>query len=156
MIMELHGEIQNGQLILSAIQKELKKHYLTSMRDGTRIRITYTREGPMKTWKQVKTQFGLVVQMVRIRLEEMSVDVCGIPANKQMVYDILIKACGGVGDLGETIGLSEMTIEQASQFFENCRVWSATQLNLDIPDPNPNWRDEKCQNEEQSNKSTIE
>lgn len=45
--------------------------------------------------------------------------------------------------MGETLGLSEMTTTQASKFFDNCRVWSATQLSLVIPDPNPNWREDK-------------
>lgn len=141
--MEFHFVIENGILTLSDTQKELRKRFLASLKNGTFIKETLTREGNVKTYKQVKTQFGLAVEMVRMRLEEMGMDCCGVPCNKEMVYDILKRACFGVGDLGETIGLSKMTTAQASKAFENCRTWAATQLQLDIPDPNPNWREKK-------------
>lgn len=139
--MELHGTLQDGRVVLSETQEELEIRYLTSLKNGTMVRKTYTREGPMKTNKQVKTIFGLIVEKVRFRLAEMGVGICNVPANKEMVYAILKKACGGVGDLGETLGLSEMTIDQASLFFENCRDWAATELHLTIPEPDPNWRE---------------
>jgi len=140
---EFHAEIKDGKLTLSPIQEELKMRLLASYKDGTRIRETLVKEGCAKTHQQVKAHFGLVIERIRQRFEDMGVDVCGIAPNKQMIHDILKKACGGVGDLGETIGLSQMTITQASKFFENCRTWAATQLQLDIPDPNPNWREKK-------------
>ena len=138
--MKFYGTVQNGELTLSAVQKDFRQKYLSKLKDGTLVKETLTRQGPMKTHQQVKCQFGLVVEMIRQKLEEMGIDVCGIAPNKQMVYDILKKACGGVGDMGETLGLSEMTIEQASKFFENCRAWAATQLGLNIPEPNKDWR----------------
>lgn len=138
---DFHGTIQDGQLPLSATQRELEIRYLASLKNGTMVRLTYTREGPMKTNKQVRTIFGLIVEKVRLRLTEMGVGICNVPANKEMVYAILKKACGGVGDMGETLGLSEMEIDQASVFFENCRDWAATELQLVISDPDPNWRD---------------
>ena len=141
--MEFHFVIAEGELILSPVQREIRRQYLSKLKNGTLIKETLKREGNVKTHKQCKTQFGLVVEMVRLRLEEMGVDICGIPANKDMVYDILKKACFGVGDFGETIGLSEMTTIQAGQAFENCRTWAATQLSLNIPDPDPDWKGKK-------------
>lgn len=140
---EFHYIKLDGKLTLSPIQWELKQRYVDSLKDGAFVRGTLKREGNVKTHKQVKTQFGLVVEMIRLRLEEMGVDVCGVSVNKEMVYDILKKACGGVGDMGEILGLSEMTTTQASQFFENCRTWAATQLSLNIPNPDINWREKK-------------
>lgn len=141
--MEFHYRKENGRLALSETQTELFWKYVNSLKDGAMVRGTYKREGNVKTHKQCKTQFGLVVEMVRQRLIEMGVDVCGIAPNKDMVYDILKKACFGIGDFGETLGLSEMTTEQASRAFENCRTWAATQLSLNIPDPDVNWREKK-------------
>ncbi|NIV68947.1 MAG: hypothetical protein GWN41_02250 [Phycisphaerae bacterium] len=66
--------------------------------------------------------------------------ICGIAPNKQMIHEILLKSCGGVGELGQSKRLSEMTTTEAAQFFENIRDWAATQLGIVIPDPNPNWR----------------
>lgn len=141
--MEFHYIVKDGELTLSDTQQELRDRFLASLKDGTFIKETLTREGRAKTHQQVKAHFGLVIEMMRQRFEDMGVDVCGIAPNKQMIHDILKKACGGVGDLGETIGLSQMTITQASKFFENCRTWAATQLQLDIPNPDPNWREKK-------------
>lgn len=138
--MEFYGTVQQGRLILSDVQKQLRMQWLASIKDATNVRETLTRIAPAKTHQQVKAHFGLVVEMVRQRLIEMGVDVCGVPPNKEMVYEILKRACFGVGDIGETLGLSQMTIAQASQAFDNCRTWTATQLQLVIPDPDPNWK----------------
>ncbi len=141
--MEFHYIKQCGNLTLSDTQRELRNRYIDSLKEGALIKGIYKREGNVKTHKQVKTQFGLVVEMIRLRLQEMGVDVCGVSVNKEMVYDILKKACFGVGDFGETLGLSKMTTDQASKAFENCRIWAATQLSLDIPDPDPEWKTKK-------------
>lgn len=141
--MEFHFVKQDGNLTLSATQREIREKYVSSLKDGALVKEKLTREGNVKTHKQVKTHFGLAVEMIRLRLEEMGVDVCGVPVNKEMVYDILKKACFGVGDFGETLGLSKMTTEQASKAFENCRTWAASELGLNIPDPDPHWRQKK-------------
>ena len=141
--MDLHGIVVKNILTFSPIQMELEKRYLATLKDGTRVKMTLTRESRTKTHQQVKAMFGLAVEMIRQRLIDMGVDVCGVAPNKEMVYEIIKKACFGVGDMGETIGLSQMSTTQARQAFENVRTWSSTQLQLDIPDPNPNWREEK-------------
>lgn len=110
------------------------------MKNGSRVREVLTKEAPMKTVQQVRAMFGLAVEMVRQKLDDMGWDICGVPPNKEMVYEILKKACFGVGDMGETLGLSEMTTSQAGQAYKNCQAWAAVELQLDIPDPNPNWR----------------
>jgi len=143
-----HGEIQEGELILSETQNHLRKRWLSSLKNSTRVRLAYTKEGPMKTHQQVKAIFALPVEMIRQQLIEMGIDICGVSPNKEMVYEILKRSCFGVGDNGETLGVSEMTIEQAMQAFENCQRWAALELSLNIPDPSPNWR-EKIKGENQ-------
>ncbi len=141
--MECLGTIQNKQLTLPVVQQESRQQYLSTMKEGQLVRIKYTKIAAQKTHQQVKTHFGLVIEAIRRKLEEMGIDICGIAANKDMVHKILIKACGGVGDMGETLGLREMSVEQASKLFENCRTWAATQLQLVIPDPDKDWREKK-------------
>jgi len=135
-----YGIIQNGKLTLPTIQKELRRQFLASLKDGARVKETLTRESLTKTHQQVKAYFGLVVEMIRQKFIEMGVDVCGIAPNKEMIHEILKRACGGVGEQGEVMGLSSMSISQVSKFFENCQTWSATQLNLYIPEPDKDWR----------------
>lgn len=113
---------------------------MNSLKDGTKVKETLTREGKPKSGQQVKAHFGLVVELIRQKLMEIGIDVCGTPPCKEQVHEILKKACGGVGDMGESLGLSEMTTAQASVFFDNCRTWSASQLELVIPEPDKNWK----------------
>ena len=139
-MIELHGQVKNGEFVLPLMQLELRKRLLVSM-EGKRVVETLRKEGKSKSWSQVKTHFGLAVEMIRERMIDLGWDICGIAPNKQMVHDILTKACGGVGELGATVGLSEMTTTEAAAYFENIRDWAVTQLNLNIPDPDPNWKD---------------
>ena len=94
----------------------------------------------MKTKKQLGAYFGLAVAMIRQAMEDAGWDICGVCPNKEMIHEILLKACGGVGTMGECKRLSEMSIQEAVQFFENCRAWAATQLHITIPGPDPKWR----------------
>ncbi len=137
-MLELHGQVTDGELVLPLAQLELRKRLLATM-EGKRVVETLRREGKSKSWSQVKTHFGLAVEMIRQKMIDLGWDICGIAPNKDMIHDILKKACGGVGQLGEVVGLSEMSTVEASLFFENIRDWAATQLNLVIPDPDPNW-----------------
>ena len=139
-MLELHGQVKNGELVLPLTQLELRKRLLATM-EGKRVVETLRREGKSKSWSQVKTHFGLAVEMIRERMIDLGWDICGIAPNKDMIHDILTKACGGVGELGATVRLSEMTTTEAAVYFENIRAWAATQLNLNIPDPDPNWKD---------------
>ena len=139
-MLELYGKKQDGRFELSAVQEDMERQYFESLKEGQLLKKTYIKQGPMKTHQQVKTHFGLVVEAVRRRLETMGMSVCGVPANKNMVYDILKKACGGVGDMGQTLGLSEMSVDEASLFFENCNDWAATELHFVIPKIDKDWK----------------
>jgi len=147
-MLELHGIVKDGRLLFPISQIELRTRLLASMKNGTRVIETLRREGRFKSYSQVKAHWGLVVEMIRQRMIELGWDICGVAPNKQMIHEILTLACAGVGDSGEIVRLSEQTSVQSSQCFENCRAWAATQLNLDIPDPDPRWREVKDETSE--------
>lgn len=128
--------------MLSGTQNELRMRWLAGMKEGTRVKERLTKEGQCKSLNQVKAHFGLVIMMIRQTMIDYGWAICGVAPNKNMIHDILKKACGGVGECGENLGLSEMTIEQAAKFFENCRDWAASELKIVIPDPNPNWKEQ--------------
>lgn len=137
-MIELHGRSQDGILIFPTAQDALRTRWLIQC-SGSSVTERLLKKGPHKTHNQVKAHFGLAVTMVREKMIEIGWDICGVPPNKQMVHEILTLACGGVGELGETVRLSEMTIEQAMKYFENIRAWAATQLHISIPDPDKDW-----------------
>jgi len=145
-MIEFHGHSKGGELVLPLPQLELRKRFLATM-EGKAVVETLRREGKSKSWSQVKTHFGLAVEMIRERMMDLGWDICGIAPNKDMIHDILTKACGGVGELGATVRLSEMTTTEAAAYFENIRAWAMTQLNLNIPDPDKNWKDKGERNE---------
>lgn len=142
-MLTFHGTIRNSRLVIPVEQLRLREQFLSSMKDGARVIETLRREGRPKTVQQVRAHFGLAVQMVRDRMIEFGYAIYNVAPSREMVHEILKLACGGVGDGGESLGLSQMTTSQASKFFENVRDWAATELHLIIPDPDPNWRDKK-------------
>ena len=118
----------------------LRQQFLTSLKVDCPITESITKGGSPKSHEQVKCHFGLVVMLIRQKMIDLGWAICAVAPNANMVHDILKKACGGVGDGGECLGLSEMTTAQASQYFENCRDWAANELQLVIPEPNKDWR----------------
>jgi len=109
--------------------------------EGKYVTVRLCRRGPSKTQKQLGAYFGLAVDKIREAMIDKGWDICGVAPNKEMIHEILLRTCGGVGEMGACIRLSNMTIEQASKFFENVRTWAATQLNINIPDPDPLWKE---------------
>ncbi len=147
MALDTYGLPMGGELRLQPGQSELRRQWLLSM-EGKPVRETLTGAGKPKSWSQVKCHWGLAVEMIRQKMIHEGWGVCGVAPNKQMIQEILTKACGGVGELGSIVRLSEMTTANAAQYFENIRDWAATQLNICIPDPDPNWRDAEPEDEE--------
>ena len=139
-MIEFHGQVIDGRLVFPPMQEQLRCDWLKSSGGKYVVEKLY-RRGTLRTSNQIKTHFGLAVEMIRQKMIELGWSICGVSPNKQMVHEILTKTCMGVGDMGDTIRLSEQTIEQNMQTFENIRDWSATQLNLCIPDPDPAWKE---------------
>lgn len=138
-MLELIGVAKNGKLKFQKNGEELLTRLLLES-EGKFVKCRFLRVGKNKTHRQVKTHFGLAVTIIRETMIEKGWSICGIAPNKEMIHEILLKSCGGVGELGQTKRLSEMTTTEASQFFENIRDWAATQLGINIPDPDPNWK----------------
>ena len=141
-MLETTGIQKDGRYILPPMQQELHARWMADC--GTSfIRARWTKVGTSKTEKQVKTHFGLAVERVRQAMIEKGYGICGVPPNKDMVHDILSKACGGVGPLGEHVRLSEMTSEECCRYFENIKDWVSNELHIVIPEPDPNWKENK-------------
>lgn len=138
-MLEIIAVARQGKLVYQKTADELLTRLLSES-EGKFVKCRYSRVGAHKTHKQVKTHFGLAVVMIREAMIDKGWAICGVAPNKEMIHEILLKCCGGVGPLGEMKRLSEMTTTEAVQFFENVRDWAASQLNIYIPNPDPNWR----------------
>lgn len=133
------GIAKNGLYKLAPNEDELLTNWLIDC-DGKFVKATWVKVGKSRTSKQLKTHFGLAVAKIRQAMIDKGQSICGVTPNKLMIHEILTMSCGGVGPLGESKRLSQMTIDEAMKFFENIRDWAATQLHCVIPDPDPNWR----------------
>lgn len=138
-MLETTGIAKGGLYKLDPKQDELLTSFLIDC-DGQFVRTKWTKVGSYRTSKQLRTHFGLAIARIRQAMIDQGITVCGVTPNKDMIHEILSLSCGGVGPLGETKRLSQMTIDEACKFFENIRDWAATQLHCVIPEPNPEWR----------------
>ena len=136
----LIGVAKDGCLIFQPNGEQLYMRWLLDAGNSF-VKCRLFKVGKNKSHKQVKTHFGLSVAMIREAMIDKGWAICGVAPNKTMIHEILLKCCGGVGELGAMKRFSEMTTVEASRFFENVRDWAASELHIVIPDPDKQWKD---------------
>jgi hypothetical protein len=150
--MEFHGQIQNGDLILPAPQLVQRERYLRSLKDGTIVKEKIDKATKPKTWKQCKALFGLAFNMIVGIFDDRGWDSSmiynldtptGVPINSDMLLGYFYSLFPTYrGD--ERITLSKpMTTKETATFYENIGNWAASQWSIVIPDPDPNWKENK-------------
>lgn len=106
-----------------------------------------------KTHQQVKAIFGLLIQHAISQVNDQGLDTSGfirlmvqedlptgVPLHKDLLYGLLLNLCP-VYEEGRKLTLSQMSIEQASQFFDQCRNLLASR-GIYVPEPNKDWQRE--------------
>ena len=113
------------------------------------------RHYPSKTNQQVKTIWGLLIATIKSNFDDRGWDMGvlfrdvppGLPCEANDIKRYLYAQCGNVGPEGEYRTLSgrkdspPMNVYEAGQFFEKCRTYAAGKWNIQIPDPDPHWRE---------------
>lgn len=149
---EYHGQIQNGKLTLSATQRESRQRWLISLKDGSLVKETITKMSHSKTHQQIKTIFGLVIATIIDGFDDLGWDSSiilntklptGIGVTKGLLKEYFYVVCPIEDDEGNKITLSKANIMQAMKFIGDTRNWAASQWGMEIPDPNPDWREAK-------------
>lgn len=152
MTMELHGTVENGILKLSLTQLKQRESFLNSMKDGCRVIESLTVERKPKSYQQVKTHWGLVITTILMEFSDRGWDSStllnlpvptGIEVTKGMLQEYLYAACPVHNEEGQRVTLSKMNTLEASQFFEMVRNFAASQWSIYIPEPDPNWKEDK-------------
>lgn len=143
------GKIQDGRLTLPNVQRESRKLFLSSMPSGTLIKETIVKISPNKTHKQIKTIFGLVLTMIVEEFNNNGWDSSmilnlskptGVEISKNLLKEYFYAVCPISDDEGNNVTLSSASIEQARKFIDNVRNFAVSQWGINIPDPDPNWR----------------
>lgn len=152
--MNFHATIKDGQLKLSPVETAMRQRLLASYKDGTMVRETITKEGRAKTCKQIETIFGLVMSTVIQYFDDNGWDSSiilntklptGVSATVSLLKEYFYAVCPIEDDEGKRITLSsdKVTTVIAAKFIDDTRNYAASQWGIYIPDPSPNWREEK-------------
>lgn len=138
--------------MLTQSQKLLREHYLTSIKEDTRIIETIVRDTKPKTYAQVKTIFGLAIAQIIAAFDDRGWDSSmllnmpqptGVAVSQGLLKEFLYAVCPIYDDNDKLITLSKSDTRQASFFFDDIRNYAASQWNIYIAEPNPNWKEEK-------------
>jgi len=143
--MNFPGYVKDGCLYFSPEIARIRTTFLNETKDDTKIVESITRQYPGKTDKQLGAWFGLLISMVLREFDErgwdMQVIFKNVPAGLRMTPDAMYQfLCGMFGE-GKT--LSQMDTIEASRLFEESRKWIASQWQIYVPDPDPNWREKQ-------------
>jgi hypothetical protein len=152
--MEFHGQIQNGRIQLPDAQNELRERFLSSLKDGQLIKETIVKSDTSKTHQQIKAIFGLAMVRICDEMDSRGWDSSvilgnkiptGVAVSKGLLKEYLYIVCPICDDSGNKVTLSSAStsIPQAAKFFEDIRAWSASQWQIDIPEPQKNWKEIK-------------
>ena len=149
--MQFFLEVNHGVLTLPSSQKILRQHFLTSIKDGTRVIETIEKDTKPKTHAQVKTIFGLAIAQIISDFEHRGWDSSmllnmpkptGIGISKGLLKEFLYAVCPIYDENDKPITLSKSDTAQASKFFDDIRNYAASQWSIYIPEPNIDWKSE--------------
>lgn len=155
--MEFHGTKQADGIMYPAIQDELFRRYVASMKDGTLVRVAITKSEAQKTYQQIKAIWGLAIAQILDAFEDRGWDASiiygdniptGTKVSKGTLLEFLYQRCPIEDDEGNRIRLSnkQCSIERATKFFDDIRNFAASQWSITVPDPDPNWKSKEAKN----------
>jgi hypothetical protein len=149
------AKIQNSKIMPSEMAlyfTQITKH------EGKEVEITLSEKKQTRTTKQNRYYFGVVVYLIRDRLEELGyrksdLDESGVPA-KLTADDVheMLKRMFNRADVispdAEVIGTTikstkELSTKEMNDYISQVVVWAAQDLELEIPDPIPTYSDEQ-------------
>lgn len=148
--MEFHSIKQDGELKRSPTQEELRQKYIDSLKNGTPVKETLTKQSPNKTHQQVKAFWAMIIAMTLAEFDDRGWDTSillhlpeptGVPVSKDLLKEYLYAACPVFDEHSNRVTLSKMSIEQAMEQFESIRNFVASQWSIYIPEPDKNWKD---------------
>lgn len=147
--MDFYGTKQNGKLVYPPAIAEAKRKYWERIKEGATVRSSLVVPRADKTDAQLGAIWGLMLTQAALELEDRGFDTSfiynlseptGIAISKDDLCRFFYNACPIYSD-GKKITLSKADIRQASEFFEDVRNYMASQWSINIPDPDPNWKE---------------
>jgi hypothetical protein len=151
--MIIYPTVHQGHLRLTPSQHRLRESYLTNLKDGTRISEELKRVTKSKTHQQIKTIFGLAIATIKAEFDDRGWDSSMLlnlpnPTGNEitlgMLKEYLYDVCPIHNEDGQRITLShrDCDTKAASKFFDEIGAFAASQWNVYIATPNPDWKQE--------------
>ena len=149
--LETYAVIEQGQMEMTFTQLQLRRRWLGTLKDGQVIKETLSIARKPKTYKQVKTIFGLAFFTICQEFDDRGWDASMLyrlpePTGVQVSLDML-KGFFYVlfpvfeGERQITLSDPEYDSKRTAELYEKISNWSASQWNIYIPDPDPEWRE---------------
>ena len=152
-VLKLLGSKQGRTIRRSESETNQFLQWLDNIQDGTMIVSEYKILRPSKSYQQVKTHFGLLLNTIIAKANDEGIDTSaflkliirddlptGIGLTKDFLHELFYCLCPVYDDNGRRITLSKMNTEQASKWLDECRNLMASR-GIYIPDPDPNWKE---------------
>lgn len=152
-MMEFHAQSLGGILIFPKPQDE-QRMLLLKRYEGKWLTERLLVRNPLRTSQQIKCHFGLLINTVIAKANDEGIDTStflklmvqedlptGIGITKDFLHELLLILCPIYRD-GRRITLGQMTVPEASQWFDKCRNLLASR-GIYVDDPDPNWRTKK-------------
>ena len=143
---EFYGTIEGNRINFPGEQTHLMKEYLSSTKDGTMVYVRIGKYSAPKTNAQLRAWWGLFAATVITEFNDRGYDTSfllnidkptGIPIDRDILKEYMYNVCP-VYKEDRRIGMSSMSVEQMSKFFDDCRNFVASQWNIFVPEPDKN------------------
>jgi len=150
--MKFIGTKRDGKLVYPPVIAEKKRRYWERVPDGAVVESSLKQPRKNKSHDQVEMIWGLLMGKAVIELDDRGYDTSflynlpdptGIKIEEEDLCRFFYQVCPIYNEDGQRITLSKTDTKQASDFFEKVRSWMASQWQIDIPDPDPNWKAKK-------------
>lgn len=149
-----HIQIIDGEPRISPADRKTRDDFIAEAKDGC-YTVEIKRSKKSKSNQQVKAHWGLLVNTILSHADNEGFDTSallrwmirddiptGVPICKALLQQVLYMVCPIFDENEKRVTLSDMTPEQASRFFNNCRDFLANR-GLYIPEPDPEWKTRK-------------
>ncbi len=149
--MEFFGTKKNGKPVYPPVIAEQRRKLWDKIPEGAAFKSSLVVPRDPKTHQQVKAHWGMIIGMTVDELDNRGYDTSflfnlptptGVGIKGKQLMEFLYAACPIYAEDGRQLTLSKMDTQQASEFFEACRAWLASQWGIVIPEPDVNWRNQ--------------
>lgn len=145
--------VQKGSLTADILQTTLRKRFLNSLKDNTKVSETIAVVSKEKTHQQVKTIFGHIIARIKSEFDDRGWDTSvllntpepsGEGVSVGLLKEYLYIVCPIYDDEGNRITLSNKKCdrEKSGRFIDSVMTFASTRWQIFIPDPDPNWNKE--------------